>query len=926
MSKALRILILEDRAADAELVTRELRKAGFEFVAKTVATEKEFLAELRSYAPELILADYSLPGYDGLSALAAAQKQCPETPFIFVSGSLGEEKAIDTLHQGATDYVLKQRLARLGPAVRRALREREEMRKREQAEKERHEAEVRYRALFEQSRESEEQLRAMFDLASIGVASADPRTAQWLRVNQKMCAITGYSASEMLRMRIPELTHPDDRQKDWEAFQRVVRGEAPDYRLEKRYIRKDGAVAWVNVNVTVIRDAAGQPMRTMATIEDITERKQAEQALRENDRRYRLLFNSGRDAVFVHDGPDAQGRPGEFLEVNDVACQRLGYTREELLQMSPFDIETLEGAQAIPGIVKRLEKEKHATWEAINVTKGGRQFPVEISSQLFQLNGKPAYLSTIRDITERKQAEVALRRREEYFRALTEKATDVTTVLNADGTIQYQSLSVEQVFGYQPNELVGRSAFDLIHPEDLARMQQALAESVATPGSTTRIELRFRRKDNSWCVLESTSRNLLDDPNVKGIIINSRDMTERRVLEEQLRQSQKMEAVGQLAGGVAHDFNNMLAVIRGNAELLLMDEGQHTAETREGLKHVVAASERAANLTRQLLAFSRKQVLQPQPLVLNEVIANLTKMLHRVLRENINLQCQYAAPLAYVQADTGMIEQVILNLVVNARDAMPQGGQLRLATGQLTLDEAYARVNPEARAGEFVCLLVSDTGTGIAPGVLPRIFEPFFTTKELGKGTGLGLATVYGIVKQHQGWIEVSSQVGVGSTFTVFLPAIATPARLAEAAAAGVEVLGGKETILLVEDEHAVRLTTRRVLESKSYTVREATSAREALELWQSHAGEIALLLTDIVMPGEMTGRDLAERLWEQRPGLKVVFMSGYSAEVLGKGTDFIRRTRSYFLEKPSTSRAILETVRQCLDQTESVAAPGKAG
>ena len=202
MDKAHRILILEDRAADAELVTRELRKAGFEFVAKTVATEKEFLAELRNCPPELILADYSLPGYDGLSALAAAQKQCPETPFIFVSGSLGEEKAIDTLHQGATDYVLKQRLARLGPAVRRALREREEMRKREQAEKERHEAEVRYHALFEQSRENEEQLRAMFDLASIGVASADPRTAQWLRVNQKMCAITGYSASEMLRMRI----------------------------------------------------------------------------------------------------------------------------------------------------------------------------------------------------------------------------------------------------------------------------------------------------------------------------------------------------------------------------------------------------------------------------------------------------------------------------------------------------------------------------------------------------------------------------------------------------------------------------------------------------------------------------------------------------------------------------------------------------
>jgi CheY-like chemotaxis protein len=235
-------------------------------------------------------------------------------------------------------------------------------------------------------------------------------------------------------------------------------------------------------------------------------------------------------------------------------------------------------------------------------------------------------------------------------------------------------------------------------------------------------------------------------------------------------------------------------------------------------------------------------------------------------------------------------------------------------------------LNPKARAGEFVCVMVSDTGTGIAPEVLPRIFEPFFTTKGIGKGTGLGLATVYGIVQQHEGWIEVSSQVGQGTTFKVFLPAIPTPARLAPAAAARAEVLGGKETILLVEDEHSVRITIRRVLESKGYTVREATTAREALEVWQTHEREIALLLTDIVMPGEMTGRDLADQLWGQRPGLKVVFMSGYSAEVLGTNTDLIRRNRSYFLQKPSMSQAILETVRRCLDEKESVAAPGEAG
>jgi PAS domain S-box-containing protein len=531
----------------------------------------------------------------------------------------------------------------------------------------------------------------------------------------------------------------------------------------------------------------------------------------------------------------------------------------------------------------------------------------------------------VRFYLERAETAEALRDSEVRYRRLFEAAKDGILILDAEtGMVVDVNPCLVKLLGSPREAFLGKKVWELGFFKDIVANQDNFAEL------QEKEYIRYEDKpletsDGRRVEVEFVS-SLYRVNHHKLIQCNIRDITERKALEEQLRRSQEMEAVGQLAGGVAHEFNNMLAVIRGNAELLLMNEGQHMAETREGLTQVVEASERAANLTRQLLAFSRKQVMQPQPLLLNEVVANLTKVLDPVISENIELQCQYAALLPYVQADTGMMEQVILNLVLNARDAMPNGGQLRVTTEPLSLDEAQARVHPEARAGKFVCLSVSDTGNGIAPEVLPRIFEPFFTTKGIGKRTGLGLATVYGIVKQQQGWLEVSSQVGEGSTFKVFLPAIPTPAGLAAAAGVEAEVRGGNETILLVEDEPAVRLTTRRILERKGYRIREAASGREAPEAWQSHGEEVALLLTDIIMPGAMTGRDLAERLWGQRPELKVIFMSGYSADVLGTNRDFIRRTGSHFLQKPSSARAILETVRRCLDEKKSVAAPDEAG
>lgn len=411
-----------------------------------------------------------------------------------------------------------------------------------------------------------------------------------------------------------------------------------------------------------------------------------------------------------------------------------------------------------------------------------------------------------------------------------------------------------------------------------------------------------------------------------GRIWTYRDITESWKLEARLRQSQKMEAIGQLAGGVAHNFNNLLTVIRGNSEFLLMSAEQFSSQAADCLKQVVAAADRAAGLTRQLLLFGRKQAMQTQPLNLADVALNLTRMLKRIIGEDIDLQLRHAGRPPFVQADAGMIEQVLVNLVVNAQDAMPHGGQLVISTESICFARADTQVHPEARAGEFICLSVTDAGTGIAPEHLPHIFEPFYTTKDVGKGTGLGLATVYGIVKQHSGWIEVSSQPGSGSTFSIFLPAIPPPASTAATLQIESDLHDGTETILLVEDDAPVRLITRRVLESHGYRICEARSGQEALELWGGRKEEIALLLSDIVLPGGITGRELAEQLLAQRPALKVIFVSGYTADVIGKDTDFFRRSGSQLLHKPCSSRALVEAVRRCLDGKHPAARAVAAG
>jgi signal transduction histidine kinase/CheY-like chemotaxis protein len=390
------------------------------------------------------------------------------------------------------------------------------------------------------------------------------------------------------------------------------------------------------------------------------------------------------------------------------------------------------------------------------------------------------------------------------------------------------------------------------------------------------------------------------------------DITERRQLEDQLRHSQKLESVGRLAAGVAHDFNNVLTVIQGHTGLLRTDPALSPAMS-ESVQGIARAAERGGKLTSQLLAFSRRNVLQPRRLDLNEVLTSLSSLLHRTLGEDINYQFDYASDLPPIHADPGLIEQVIMNLAVNARDAMPRGGQLVVSTSLTDVDASHVERHPgEARPGRFVCLSITDTGGGIDHLTMSRIFEPFFTTKEFGKGTGLGLATVYGIVKQHHGWIEVKSQVGQGTTFKVFLPPGDRADDKAGDTASDASNLRGTDTILVVEDEPPVRWIVKEVLGKYGYRVLEAGNGVEALALWHQHHGEISLLLTDVVMPVGLTGQELAEKFTAHKPGLKVMFISGYSLQVAGKG--FSELDGLNFLQKPFDDVKLARAVRRCLD------------
>ncbi len=513
----------------------------------------------------------------------------------------------------------------------------------------------------------------------------------------------------------------------------------------------------------------------------------------------------------------------------------------------------------------------------------------------------------------------AMKNERQLLRQLIDLMPDFIFVKDTESRFLVVNEALARSYGQSPAAMLHRTDADFL-PAKLAGGFRASEMRVMAADSFLPLEDTILFPDGKTRTVVTNMVAFHDGQGkVLGLVGIGRDVTQRKVeltrqhhLEEQLRQAQKMEAIGQLAGGVAHDFNNILAVIQMQAELFKMDAAV-SAEQLAGLHEIQAAANRGANLTRQLLLFSRRQRLQPRELDLSDSITAMTKMLRRVLGEDIQIQFKYAPQPLIIHADAGMMDQVLMNLTLNSRDAMPAGGQLVIETAAVEMDELAVLQSPQARPGSFVRLSVSDTGCGIPPEILPRIFEPFFTTKEVGKGTGLGLATVFSIVQQHQGWINVISEPARGTTFDLYLPRLANrAASVAEPAASLAGVKGGSETILLVEDDDALRRSVRRCLSQLGYRLLEAASGAAALEVWPQHRHEIRLLLTDLIMPGGMTGRELGEQLRRENPKLAVIYVSGYSADIFSR--DFPTAPGVVFLAKPFPAQTLAQTVRALLD------------
>ena len=767
MKHALRILIVDDSPEDAALIVRQLQR-DFSASYERVETPEEMQAALDKGGWHIVISDYVMPRFSGLAALKLLHERGVDLPFIMVSGRMGEDAAVEAMRAGAHDYLLKDRLSRLVPAIKRELNDAVVRRERRMAEEALSATEARFHSLVEHS------------LVGIFMLQDDI----FIYVNPKLGEIFGYLPEELIESRsMLELVVADDQIRVLTQFLRPLMDGSDSLHFFFRGRRRDGALIDLEVNGTRTR-----------------------------------------------------------------------------------------------------------------------------------INGSPAVIGTLLDITERKRTEAELSK---LWRAVEQSPVSVV-ITDLVGRIEYVNPKFIEVSGYSEAELIGRTPSLVKSGQMDRKFYQELWETI-TSGREWHGELHNKKK-NGELYWESGSISAIKNPEgqITHFVGVKEDVTERKLAIDQLRQVQKMEAVGQLAGGIAHDFNNLLTVINGYSTLLIRSLEPGSQKHKEA-EQILRAGERAADLTRQLLSFSRRQILEPRVLDINKQVKSVQKMLERLIGEHLTLATELSADAGFIKIDPGQLEQIIMNLIVNARDASETGGVITVATVNCDLDEGFSNLHPGSSPGSYVKLSVRDQGEGMTEEVKQRLFEPFFTTKEMGRGTGLGLATVYGIVKQSGGYIEVISEPGKGACFDIYLPRAFKLVESRQKQSVEDEI-DTSHTILVVEDEPGVLNLVVHTLRMRGFTVYETTEPELGITLFEQHAQEIDMLLTDVVMPF-MSGPALAELLTGKKPELKVLFMSGHTEnranleKILEKGI--------HFLPKPFASDALIRKVR---DTLKGSVAPEAAG
>jgi PAS domain S-box-containing protein len=746
--------------------------------------------------------------------------------------------------------------------------------------------------------QSERRFRALFE-ASPDAIFVEDLEGNVLDVNPAACRLHDLKREQLIGRNVRDLVPEDQRRLVGQDFPKLARAEWSE--TEGISLRADGTRVPVEIKASRM-DYAGRPA-LLLHVRDIRLRQEAEQNLRESESRYRAVVEQSADGIYMVDVETKQ-----IVESNVALRQMLGYATDAPLNLRVYDIVADDPAQVDQRLAGVILGEQPATMERRYRRRDGVLIDVVVSTAVISAAGRPLVCTNVRDVTEQKRAEEVRIR----LATAVEQAVEGIMITDANGTIQYVNPALEMMSGYSRTELVGNNPRifksgkqDASHYNE---MWQALQR-----GEVWRGFFFNRRKDGSVYQDESLISPIRDGTGrVTSYVAVKRDVTREIQLEIQLLQSQKMEAIGRLAGGLAHDFNNILTAITGYSELS-MKRLKAGDPLYRNCEEILKSADRASSLTRQLLAFSRRQVLELKVLDPNALIINLQKMLRRLIGEDIALSTQLTEGVWSLKADPGQIEQVIMNLVVNARDAMPLGGKIAITTTNETVTESRAVSHGILKTGEYVCLSVTDTGVGMDEDVRTHLFEPFFTTKPAEKGTGLGLATCYGIVSQTGGTITVASVAGAGTTFQIFLPRHQQNAEPAPAVAPRATAPSSRqaETILLAEDEPAVRELSQLILADLGYQVLVAGNGTEALALYQAPTTpKIDLLVTDVIMP-EMGGRELAERLRKLNPQLKILFVSGFTAE-----SDWVTRALTkdtYFLPKPFTAAVLGQKVHDLL-------------